>query len=522
MLTTLPVCVFARRCARLLIRVTPVTMLLLLATAAAPGLVAADPVTFEVTLDRAASDRAIDGRLFVFVSQRRDSEPRFGPDWFNTEPFFGLDVKRFEPGQTRRIDDTADGFPDKLSKLPPGKYRVQALLDHDFYEPHPASGVGNLYSDVKDVQVAAGQGMAVSLTLNKAVQARPFPATKFVHEVVFQSELLSKFHKRKVVDRCGVVLPATYFDRPNERYPVMYVIPGFGGSHVPPGSLAKGGPPAGKGEVEFIRVYLSGRCKWGHHEYADSATNGPRGQSLVEELIPRIDKTYRSVPQPSARFVTGHSSGGWSSLWLQVSYPDVFGGTWSTSPDPVDFRDYQQVNLYADPPLSLYTDEKGERRPIARSVRREGAKIVTKPSLWYDSFGRMDEVQKRGGQLRSFEAVFSPLAADGEPRQLWDRRTGRIDPEVARAWQQYDIRLKLERNWKELGPKLAGKLHIITGEYDTFYLEGAVRKLGETLKALGSDAVVEIVPGKDHGTVMTAELAARIRREMSEAYLRRK
>jgi S-formylglutathione hydrolase FrmB len=513
MLTIRSTCVLARQWACLAV---------LLLLTAWPSARAAETVAFDVTLDRAASDAAIDGRLFVFLSQRGGAEPRFGPNWFNTEPFFGLDVKRFEPGQTRRIDDAADGFPDRLSKLPPGKYRAQALLDHDFYDPHPANGVGNLYSEVKDIQVTAGQGLTVGFALSKVVQARAFPTTKFVHEVVFQSDLLSKFHNRKVVDRCGVVLPATYFERPQQRYPVMYVIPGFGGSHAPPGTYAKGGPPAGKGEAEFIRVYLSGRCKWGHHVYADSATNGPRGQALVEELIPRIDKAYRTVAQPSARFVTGHSSGGWSSLWLQVSYPDRFGGTWSTSPDPVDFRDYQQVNLYADPPLSLYADERGQRRPIARRVRREGARIVAQPSLWYDSFGRMDDVQKRGGQLRSFEAVFSPLGADGEPKQLWDRRTGRIDPEVARAWQQYDIRLKLERNWKELGPKLAGKLHIITGEYDTFYLEGAVRRLGDSLKALGSDAVAEIVPGKDHSTVMTAELAARIRREMSEAYLGRK
>ncbi len=60
----------------------------------------------------------------------------------------------------------------------------------------------------------------------------------------------------------------------------------------------------------------------------------------------------------------------------------------------------------------------------------------------------------------------------------------------------------------------------MTGELDTFYLDGAVRKLAAALKALGSDAVVEIVPGKDHGNLLTAELTARIRREMSEAYSR--
>ena len=108
----------------------------------------------------------------------------------------------------------------------------------------------------------------------------------------------------------------------------------------------RGGPvPREDGEAEFIRVLMTGECKWGHHVYADSETNGPRGQAVIEELIPRIDEMFRTVADPRARMVGGHSSGGWSSLWLQVRYPDAFGGVWSTSPDPVDFRDYQQSNL---------------------------------------------------------------------------------------------------------------------------------------------------------------------------------
>jgi acetyl esterase/lipase len=131
----------------------------------------------------------------------------------------------------------------------------------------------------------------------------------------------------------------------------------------------------------------------------------------------------------------------------------------------------------------------------------------------------MDDVLGRGGQLRSFEAVFSPLDDEGLPRQLWDRTTGRIDPEVAQAWQAYDVRLVLERNWSRLAPKLAGKLHIVTGSLDTFYLEGAVRKLGEALRELKSDAVVEIQEGKNHSDILTRELAERIRSEMRAAFL---
>ncbi len=126
----------------------------------------------------------------------------------------------------------------------------------------------------------------------------------------------------------------------------------------------------------------------------------------------------------------------------------------------------------------------------------------------------------RGGQLRSFEAVFSPLGADGEPRRMYDRLTGQVDPQVAKAWEAYDIRLKLARNWAQLGPKLAGKLHIVAGEVDTFYLEGATKLLAATLIELGSDAQVEVIAGADHSSFMTSEFRARLRREMGEQYLK--
>ncbi len=188
-----------------------------------------------------------------------------------------------------------------------------------------------------------------------------------------------------------------------------------------------------------------------------------------------------------------------------MTYPDVFGGTWSTSPDPVDFRDFQRIDLYAEGE-NMFRDRQGKRRPIARMGRF--------PAIWYDDFSRMDDVIAWGGQLGSFEAVFSPLDRDGRPRKLWDRSTGSIDPAVVKGWEAYDIRLVLERNWPTLGPKLKGKLRVITGDLDTFYLEGAVARLKDALARLGSDALVEIIPDRDHGTVLDPALAARLDKEM--------
>jgi hypothetical protein len=468
------------------------------------------PITVNVTLDGAAAEQPLSGRLFVYCSRKPSGEPRLGPDWFSPEPFFAVDVSNFKPGLTRVIDDRADGFPEPLSSLPRGKYRVQALLDQDLDSHHPAYGPGNVYSSVREWRL--DESPSVDLVLNQVVPPRKFQQTAWLKEVSLESKLLSEFHGRTVRHQAAVVLPPSYEREPGRRYPVLYIIPGFGGTHYDAAKMyPTGAPAAEEGEVEFIRVLLSGDCKWGHHVFADSETNGPRGTALVRELIPHIDATYRTVAEPTARFVTGHSSGGWASLWVQVNYPETFGGVWSTAPDPVDFHDWQQVDLYANPPLSLYYDEQGDRRPIAR--------LQGKPVLWYASFGKMDDVLGRGGQLRSFEAVFSPLDENGLPQKLWDRNTGRVDADVVLAWSKYDISRMLKQDWLSLEPKLRGKLHVYVGALDTFYLDGAVQRLAETVKELGSDAEVVVVPGKNHSDLLSRDLRNKIMRQMSQMFL---
>ena len=325
-----------------------------------------------------------------------------------------------------------------------------------------------------------------------------------------QSKLLSDFHKREVIERAMVVLPQSYFDTPEKRYPVYYIVTGFGGTLKQLQQRWKRGQnQTTEDHAEFIRVYLTGQCKWGHHVYANSATNGPRGDCLVKETIPQVDKQFRTIPKSTARFVGGHSSGGWSSLWLQVNYPDTFGGVWSTAPDPVDFRDWQGTNIYVEN-ANVYRDKDDQKKPLARF----GDRIVS----YYEDFSKMDNVLGNGGQIRSFDAVFSPQGPDGKPAFCWDRNTGKVNPEVLEHWKKYDIGLILESNWSELKSSLDGKLHVYMGDVDTFYLEGATKILGQRLKDLGSDAVVEIFPDKDHGSLLDRSLRNRIASEMTKKF----
>jgi enterochelin esterase-like enzyme len=462
---------------------------------------------FRVTFDPKIAS-SFTGRVYVMTSKRTPRiETPSEPNWFSPAPFFAVDVKDVKPGEPIAIGADSLGFPAPLQKLEPGQYLVQAVMDFNLGERSFASAAGNGYSRWKSATLGPNAA-ATELVVDQTVAPRTFQESPRLRLVDIKSQLLSKYRGREVRMQAAVALPESYSKDTDKRYPVIYEIPGFGGTHHTRDFYTMNTVKDGE---EFLAVLLNPECPLGHHVFADSANNGPCGQALIEELIPHIEKIYRAVGKAESRFVTGHSSGGWSSLWLQVEYPDDFGGVWSTAPDPVDFRDFQLIDLYSQN-ANMFTDERGNPRPIARRGET--------PMLFYKAFSDMEVVFGRGGQLGSFEAVFSPRMPDGTPRKLWDRKTGTVDPETAETWKKYDIRLKLEREWPTLSKKLNGKLHVYMGATDTFYLEGATKLLKLSLQRLGSDAKVEIFPGKDHGSLMDSAMRGRIAREMANAHRR--
>ena len=463
-------------------------------------------VTVTVGLSSDIADGPLSGRLFVLFS-KREQTPINGPDWFSPEPFAAVEVQHWAPGQTVTLPREAQAFPTPLRKMAAGKYYAQAILrlNQDF--AHFKNGPGNLYSASQIVKIG-GNASSIELSLEMKVEPPSVNLPPTAKIVSRHSAMLSDFHDRDVIDRALVLLPPDYEDHPDKRYPVYYEITGFGSTIEELLELHQKSV-VGTDDVKFIHVFLTGQTQWGHHVYANSATNGPRADALVKEMIPAIENEFRVIDQPYARLLGGHSSGGWSSLWLQTQYPKFFGGVWSTSPDPVDFRDWQGTNLYQSN-ANIFTDHNGKRRPLAIA---DG-----KPILWYNDFSKMDDVLERGGQLRSFEAVFSPRGDDGLPARCWNRDTGKVAPAILAHWKQYDISNHLQQNWAELKDDLAGKLHIFTGSADTFLLTKAVELLKQRLEDLGSDAEVEIIEGRNHFDIFASGLDDRIYQAMAEKF----
>jgi hypothetical protein len=479
---------------------------------------AAEDWHFGVKFAEKVHQAPFSGRVYIFFSRNRP-EPRQDPDWFFPEPFIARDVKDVKPGDVVEFssgDKSVLAFPKSFDSLKLIKTSAQAVVRFNPFERLIGFGPGNGYSQVIKIEGPATAADQPLFVVDRIVPPKRFAETDSRKEILVHSKLLSDFYGRDVSLSGAVFLPKSYRSDPEARYPTLFIIPGFGGTHY----VTRAGFKDEVGGVEFLRVVLEPSCPLGHHVFADSANNGPVGQALVTEFLPAFDRAFRTVSDPKARFLTGHSSGGWSSLWVQISHPGDFAGTWSTSPDPVDFRDFQAIDVYK-PGNNMYVDAAGHERPLARF----GKQAV----VFYRNFSHMEDVLGHGGQLLSFEAVFSPTApaVDGSaitsgvrnPRRLWDEKTGVIDAAIAKDWEKYDIHLVLERNWKELGPKLAGKLHVFMGTEDTFYLEGAVKLLKQSLEKLKSDAVIELHPGKNHMNLLDRKLMERIQRDMAASYL---
>ena len=417
------------------------------------------------------------------------------------------EVPYLAPGASVDVDTDDIAFPEGFSSLKPGDYQAQAVLDVGHTYAYGGREAGDLVSDV--VPLAAfhpGTGAEPVLVLNATLPELPAPklAPEFVAHARLEyltSPALTAFFARPVHVRAWVVLPPDYDEHAKAHYPAVYWTHGFGadldyaemfGSSIYQRMVRGLMPP-------MIWVMLDESWATGTHEFADSANDGPWGTALTTEFIPFLERKYRMDARPSGRFLQGHSSGGWATLQLQINYPEIFGGTWSTSPDPSDFHDFTGIDLYA-PHANMYHRADGTPYPIVR----DHDKVLSTT----EQFARDETVQGAyGGQFTSFDWVFSPRGSDGRPLPMFNRATGDIDPAVVAYWHDhYDLAHIVTTTWSQRGPLLRGKIHVIVGTADTFYLDGAAHKLDAVLQGLNAGAHFTYIPDRTHFDLYTMQV----------------
>ncbi|MCM3877147.1 MAG: alpha/beta hydrolase-fold protein [Thermoanaerobaculia bacterium] len=501
------------------------------AAAAPPADPAPSPLRISVSFPKETSATPVDGRVLLMVSTDASEEPRKQINiGLKTQQIFGIDVDGLPPGIDAVFDATVLGYPlESLAGIPKGTYFVQAVL-HKYETFHRADGhtvklpmdrgegqhwnvaPGNLYSTPKKIDIDPSRPVTIPISLDKVIPPIRDPATtKWVRHERIRSERLSKFWGRDMFLGAHVLLPLGFDEHPHARYPFVIFHGHFsetfeGFREEPPDPNLKpdfserfrlagynriqqaeahqlykdwtspGFPRAIVVEIQHANPYYD-------DSYAvNSANLGPYGDAIEYELIPYLEKKYRALGAGWARFAYGGSTGGWEAMAVQIFYPDDYNGAYVACPDPIDFRAYTVIDIYKDE--NAYFPAAPWKR-VPRPAQRDAFGTI---SATVEDTSRLELVLgtkgRSGEQWDIWQAVYSPVGADGHPKPIWDKRTGVIDKDVAAYWKErYDLTHILKRDWdKGLGKKLEGKLHIFVGEADNYYLNNAVVLAEEFLK----------------------------------------
>ena len=518
------------------IRWIPLFLLLFSAHLLIPGSAklanqAASNLRFAVSFPSERSATPLDGRLLLLVSKNNEREPRFQiNEDLNTQQVFGIDVDGMKPDAEAIVDASAFGYPMRsLSLLPPGEYWVQALLHR--YETFKRSdghtvklpmdrgegqqwsrAPGNIYSKPQKLSIDPQKAETIKLKLDQEIPPiAPPKDTKYIKHVRIRSKLLSDFWGRPMHLGANVLLPEGFDSHPNAHYPLVifhgHFPADFGGfRETPPDPNLKPDHNerfklAGYNKIvqeqaykfyqewtgpnfpRMIIIEIQHANPYYDDSYAvNSANLGPYGDAITHELVPFIEKQFRGIGKGWARFMYGGSTGGWEALAAQIFYPDEYNGAWGACPDPIDFRAYTVINIY-EHRNAYYADSPWKKtpRPGKRNYLGELAATAEDENHMELALGTKS---RSGGQFDIWEAVYSPVGADGYPKPIWNKLTGEIDHSVAAYWREhYDLGHILKRDWAKLGPKLEGKLHIYVGEADNYFLNNAVYLVEDFLKS---------------------------------------
>jgi hypothetical protein len=489
--------------------------------------------SFAVSFPASLSAQPLDGRVYLLLSTDPSDAPRMQiDDTPKSQLIYGVNVDALAPGQSVIVDSRADGYPIvSLRDVPPGEYTVQAVL-HRYETFHRADGKtvklpmdrgegqhwniapGNLYSMPRKITIGApGSSSApIAVTLDQVIPPiPPEPDTKYIRHIRIQSALLTAFWGRPMYLSAVVLLPWGFDDHPNARYPLMVFEDHFASGFMefrtdPPDPNLKPDYSDRFHITGYNRImqqeayknyqtwtapgfprFLVARLQHANPYYDDSyavnsANLGPYGDAIETELIPAIEKQFRGIGQGWARFLYGGSTGGWESLAAQIFYPDNYNGTFVACPDPVDFHAFETINLYDDS-NAFYID--GAHKRVAQPAMRDYLGHTTLTLVGNNEYElALGDKGRSGEQFDIWQAVYSPVGADGYPEQIFDKRTGVIDHNVAQYWHDhYDLEAILQKNWSTLGPKLEGKIHIYVGSADTYFLNAAVYRMQDFLES---------------------------------------
>ncbi|MEM9861573.1 MAG: alpha/beta hydrolase-fold protein [Myxococcota bacterium] len=253
--------------------------------------------------------------------------------------------------------------------------------------------------------------------------------------------------------RLCVYLPPSYETNTERRYPVIFALPGYSGSHYSGDAfLARAALDDVSEGQEAILVGVDTRMPEGPSYFARSERYGD-WRAYFGRVIDEVDARFRTLPR---RGVIGHSTGGWNAVQAARIEPERIHAVASSSPDALDFDTW----WLADPQ-------------------------TVKP--WLCTWARVEAAMGGRGQMVSYSANWSPRAT-GFAWPL-DLQSCALRPDVYAEWQAQSPAHALQSDeGRAAFARLSGRMIFTAGRNDEFGLFEPTASFVRALQDQGVEA----------------------------------
>ncbi len=230
----------------------------------------------------------------------------------------------------------------------------------------------------------------------------------------------------------------------------------------------------------LIMVFPDCYTSLGGNQYVNTPAMGNYADFLLEELVPAIDRDFRTIPEPAGRGVFGKSSGGFGALHLAMAHPGTFAAVASHAGDCGFDRVYlRDFPVCCDVLARHEGDIEDFIRTFWRNRRPGGADFHTLMTLCLAASYSPDPDQPLGLRLP------------------FDLHTCRLDEAVWQQWLAFDPALRVDQGADALSA-LVG-LWIDVGNRDQYFIHYGTRELHERLCAAGIEHHFEEFDGSHSG-----------------------